>query len=282
MTTITIFTNFYINSEENFLRMKDSFFSFYKIDSNEWIVNIRGSYKNEAHVFLNSMLGKKALITTNESGKGWFFDTRLMLNNITSDYILYWVEDHINTATISTIHKILEEMRMYNVDYLCSSWWQYYKKNNPYKNISVSKYKYIDVINIDKSNIKKILNVDKDYYLISSLGLFSTALFRKIINTNHPILRRWPKETPFDLEKRGVDTQWLPIRCAIPVKEIFAPIDDDLGGIQGVSLQSRNLYPKRELRMSPKIYINPKLKLLTKFKLGNKFLILIRRIGYHL
>ena len=39
----------------------------------------------------------------------------------------------------------------------------------------------------------------------------------------------------------------MPLKTAIPKFEIFAPIDDDMGGYP-CSLQTRGLYPKREIR----------------------------------
>ena len=45
MKKFTVFANFFIDTEERFLRLKDSFFSFSSADIHEWIINIRGEYK---------------------------------------------------------------------------------------------------------------------------------------------------------------------------------------------------------------------------------------------
>ena len=47
MNKISVFANFYIDSEERFLRLKDSFFSFYKSNFSSWHINIRGEYKHQ-------------------------------------------------------------------------------------------------------------------------------------------------------------------------------------------------------------------------------------------
>ena len=49
---ITIFANFRINDEERFQNLQKSFFSFYKSNINNWIINIRGNKKDEVCKFL--------------------------------------------------------------------------------------------------------------------------------------------------------------------------------------------------------------------------------------
>ena len=50
------FANFFINNEERLQRMK-VFYSFKDINSNEWIINIRGKFKHKAGEFLKNELG---------------------------------------------------------------------------------------------------------------------------------------------------------------------------------------------------------------------------------
>ena len=52
MKNFSVFANFFIDTEERFLRLKDSFFSFNKANINEWLINIRGDFKNEVKNFL--------------------------------------------------------------------------------------------------------------------------------------------------------------------------------------------------------------------------------------
>ena len=65
MKKFTVFANFCIDSEERFLRLKDSFFSFKDSNIQEWLINIRGSYKEKVKEFLVNNL--------NENLKVFFF-----------------------------------------------------------------------------------------------------------------------------------------------------------------------------------------------------------------
>ena len=126
--------------------------------------------------------------------------------------------------------------------------------------------------------------------IISLAGIYSIKMFIKIIKSKKPYLRRWPKQTPFDFEKKWCDTYILPVKMAIPKYEIFSNIDDD-NLINGSSLISRRLYPKRVIRKNLILdredfktknkYIIIK-KLINSIPLGSKFLHLIKRITYHI
>ena len=52
MIKYTVFANFHIDTEERYLRLKDSFFSFYKSNVYDWNINIRGEYKKKVKNFL--------------------------------------------------------------------------------------------------------------------------------------------------------------------------------------------------------------------------------------
>jgi hypothetical protein len=247
--TLTIFSNFRINDEERFLRMKDSFMSFKDIDAVKWVINVRGKYKKETLSFLGDHLKEKLSSHLIESGKGWFHDTRQLLPEINTDFILYWVEDHINMVTVEKYPFILKELKASGSQFLFSSWWVFDQKQNAYEDIPRESYDNIDTMLIDRAAAEKINRRDKLHFIISLAGLFRVDLFKKIVSTNHPKLRRWPKEIPFDVEKRLTDYQWLPLKVSLPKYELFAPIDDDLRGYVGC-LQSRGLYPLRVLRSS--------------------------------
>lgn len=295
MPTLTIFTNFRINDEERFLRMKDSFLSFKDIDAVKWVINVRGEYKLKTLFFLQNYLQDRLSPHVIESGKGWFHDSRRLLSEIQTDYVMYWVEDHINMIPVERYNSILKEMRQSNSQFLFTSWWVYDQMENAYEGIKKMDQANIESFIVDKFVAQRINKKCPNHYIISALGIFDTGLFNRLVNTNHPILRRWPRETPFDLEKRVTDTCWLPLKVALPKYELFAPIDDDMGGYPG-SLQTRGLYPIRETRTTqypssqqgfirrvskliPSPIKSPVTKVIKLYKATHN---LIKRIGYHL
>ena len=55
MVSLSIFANFFIDSEERLQQMKDSFLSFKSINAQQWVINIRGKYKTEVRAFLEEL-----------------------------------------------------------------------------------------------------------------------------------------------------------------------------------------------------------------------------------
>lgn len=243
MATLTIFANFQINDKERFLRLKDSFISFKNIEARKWVINVRGVYKKDVLSFLYSHLGEKLISYDLESDKGWFHDTKRMLKDIDTDFVFFWVEDHINLVGVQKYKEILNEMKESESEYLLYSWWNFGKSREIYDVLQKKEFNNISTFLFDFNAWSKI---DKNkIYLISMVSFLSVDLFKKIIKKGPPTLRGYSKFCPFDFEKGGADTEWLPIRYALSKCELFASVDD---GPEGYSLQSRGLYPCRVLR----------------------------------
>ena len=239
--TLTIFANFRIINEERYQRMKNSFMSFKDISAQKWVINVRGSYKLKTILFLREYLGEKLYPHLLESGKGWFYDTRQILDQIDTDFVFFWVEDHINMVDIGKYDKILIEMKKNEVDHLMYSW--YHERINKFLSyINYNESENLKIYYFDKNNVKHIKdNIDGNFYTVSAVSILNINFFKKIINSNHPKLKRWPKETPFDFEKRSTDVEFLPFTHAFCKYELFASIDDDHMD-EGYSLISRGLY----------------------------------------
>ena len=242
MKTLDVFANFYINSEEKFLRMKDSFYSFEKIYPDSWVINVRGEFATETINFLQSRLKRKLIISSMNSKRGWFHDSRKLMKYLRSDYVLFWIEDHINMVDVKLYNKILSEMSDANSDHLFIS---FFNQTKDFFKFKFEKNENIKTIFLTSENVKLLQNDRSNhYYMISTVSISKNSFFKKIIFSNNPIIKRWPKETPFDFEKRTTDKEFLPFNLSIPDFELFASIDDD-AGINNTSLISRNLYPKR-------------------------------------
>ena len=251
--SLTVFANFKIDSEERLQRMKDSFESFKDAEINQWVINARGHYKDDAIQYLKDRLGEKLISLYLESKEGWFSDSRKMIGVIKYDYIFFWIEDHICMCGTEKLDAIVSEMKRSDVEYLGYSWFGMGRSLNQFKGINgtdgneITSYNYSKKINKIRQN-NSLNEIGEKSYIISACGIFSRALFIKILMQKRPFLPRWPRETPFDFEKRWDDTYILSICYGVSKYEIFASIDDD-NLYKGSSLFSRGLYPKRVNRL---------------------------------
>ena len=87
----------------------------------------------------------------------------------------------------------------------------------------------------------------EDFYTVSCTSIMSKAFFKKIMFSSKPYLKRWPRKTPFDFEKKYEDKILPIIWNALPNEELFASIDDNHSSAN-YSLVSRGLYPNRVSR----------------------------------
>lgn len=255
MGLLTVFANFRIDSDERFLRMQDSFRSFRNADIEKWVINVRGPLKREAADFLRAELGSQLRLYELESTRGWFADSAKMLGSIDSPYVFYWVEDHLLVGGVDYLNQVVAEMRALDADYLLYSAFHAGDGLASLACLPTLDGNGIVVVDYDRRNHSQRMMLVREKgltcstFIISTVGIFRRSLFERILLTNDPLLKRWPKGFPFDFEKTQNDIHWLPLRVGHTKRELFAFIDDDHGRV-GHSLISRGLYPNRETRES--------------------------------
>jgi hypothetical protein len=250
---LSVFANFRIDSNERFNRLKDSFLSFKDCDIDNWVINIRGNFKNEVAIFLSeNIISTDIQITYLESPSGWIFDSLRLVDSIKNDYVFFWIEDHILTNKTHVLDEVVLELRLNKIDHLHYSWFHFGKNINIFKlnNFFETKnllYKNLKFLNNLQWQFSTKFHYNNYNYLVSCCSISSKNFFIKILECRTPFVKRWPSATPFDFEKRPFDFDILPATIAVPKKELFASIDDDHGQT-GYSLISRGKYIKREDR----------------------------------
>ena len=185
--------------------MKDSFYSFCDVEPEEWKINIRGRLKHKASDFLKSELKDNVDIFFLNSSHGWFYDSQSYMNDIQSDYIFVWIEDHICQVNPKLLRDVIAEMSILSADQLLYSWFHkstlrtfsFLPVQDSLQNITTFKI---------NNNIARIARqrLGKDFYAVSLLSIFRKDIFTKALNSQKPYLKRWPKYLPFDFEKRAV------------------------------------------------------------------------------
>lgn len=242
MPSIAIFANFNIDNKERLQRMKDSFYSFKNIKPDQWIINIRGSEKFYAGRFLKKELKEKVNLFYLHSRFGWFYDSKKIASYINSDFVFIWIEDHKLIAEPSYLKRCINEMKKFDADQLWYSWFVKSLREEiqvlpPYK-----EGKCITVTKIDNNSSSKIHSFLKihHFYIISLVSIMTKDFFIKVLYSFKPYLKRYPRKFPFDFEKISTEKICPIIYHALPNKELFACIDDDIA--PGYSLMSRGLY----------------------------------------
>jgi len=183
---LTIFGNLRINSATRLQHMKDSFESFDGISDN-WVLNIRGSFREEAIEFLSENLRERmTLYDEFSNSSNWVADSLKMMNGVKYKYILIWNEDHLNIAPQDLYLKIIKEMSKGGVEYMGYSWWLEGKSTNVFnrmdKELGLEKMTSINILNLNKEKWKRIRETGYTYFILSSAGIYHIDLWNKLLN----------------------------------------------------------------------------------------------------
>lgn len=251
MKKFTVFANFCIDSEERFLRLKDSFFSFKDSNIQEWLINIRGSYKEKVKEFLVNNLNENLKVFFLETGEGWIEDSTRIIKNVKTKIIFFWIEDHICIKDISKINQVVEEMDENEIDHLTYSFYHNGMLIKPLESINYKKSKNITFFLYDEKNYDKIKNWHETKkiipsYLITGVSFMSLNLFKRNL-LDSKTKKKYHKMLPFNFEKSFFENTILPFKNGILNEELFVSIDDDHGE-EGYSLISRKEYPNRKTK----------------------------------
>ena len=248
MNKLTIFANFSIDSEERFLRLKDSFFSFRQGNIDNWVINIRGSFREKVKIFLVTHITTKVDIFFYESESGWCADTINLIPYIKNKIIFFWIEDHICIKNINHFNNLVDQIYKYNIDYLLYSFFHNGKLVDRAKVTDYASLKNLCYFDYNEKNYNKLdfwykNNSTTHDYLISAACFISLDLFKKniFISSNK---YKYNKKLPFNFERSFLEKEILPFRNGILKEELFVSIDDDHGE-KGYSLISRGKYPSR-------------------------------------
>lgn len=250
MGLLTVFANFRIDSEERFLRMQDSYRSFKDADIDKWVINVRGPLKAEAATFLRENLGDRLTLYEMDSPAGWFHDSRRMLKSIGTEYVFFWIEDQICLAGVDYFNQVVAEMKRANAEYLLYTAFHEGDSVRSFATLPSTLTDSLMVLDYDAARHRQRMALIRELrltcatFVISAPSILARSLFARILTANDPVVKRSPRETPFDFEKNSRDTHWLPIRVAQTRREFFAFVDDDHGRAKH-SLISRGLYPNR-------------------------------------
>jgi hypothetical protein len=245
--SISVFSNFRINDDLRFERLKISFESFNAFNFENWVINIRGKYRNQVYEYLSKNIPKTKLeISVQDYSENWFNQSQKIFKKIRGNYVFLWNEDHINIAGNKNFEKIINEIEENNIDQFRYTWFHSGKNSKIAKlaNFRESQNIIYDNYTLKKHSKRLKLidnhNIQADRYIISMTSIFKKNFFEKILFKNDPLIKRWDKKTPFDFEKCSYDIHWLPFKMAYPKNELFASIDDNHGQV-GYSLIDRGL-----------------------------------------
>lgn len=182
---LTIFANIRISDRESLTHLKDSLFSFRSISDN-WIINVRGSFRGEALVFLKQELGADGIFfELLDDSRGWAINSLEMIEKAKYEYILFWNEDHLNIAPQALFADIINDMKAAKADYLQYSWWFGGKIRGGFEQIKLENYKSIDAVYLTDEKWKEVRSLGYRYFIIALQGIYQKDFFKRLLEKDN-------------------------------------------------------------------------------------------------
>tara|TARA_Y100000591_G_C21792625_1_gene677434 strand:- start:467 stop:1321 length:855 start_codon:yes stop_codon:yes gene_type:complete len=246
----SVVANFYIDTEERLLRLKDSYYSFSKSNISNWKINIRGELKYEVEKFLRSQIKERILdIQFLETKDGWIADTETLLKDIKDKIIFFWIEDHICIQDYKIINELVDEMYLYKVDHMLYTFFHKGQILKVLESVDCNEKKLLKFIDLNNENYEKFnqwyynKKITPDY-LVSLCSFMNIDFFKKNLEVSKN-KTKYNAMLPFNFERSFQEKELIPFTAGFLKKELFVSIDDDHGE-DGYSLISRGLYEKRK------------------------------------
>lgn len=180
--SVTIFGNLRINTPVRLEHMKSTFLSFKEVSDN-WVINVRGDYREEAIHFLKEQLGQKLVLgDLLDDSRGWITNALELLGKAKYEYVLIWLEDHMCMVSPDIIQGAVNEMAEHKVDYMPYSWWMFGKSRKVFDELAyevhMQKGTYISSLTLTPSKWALVRKHGHPYFLISMLGIFRKEFLR--------------------------------------------------------------------------------------------------------
>ena len=180
-----LFANILLNSELKLNEFKLSFSGMVGIFS-EYHINVRGDFRDDALAFVCELNLPDLFVYQDLSGSDWIFDSLIMAQNIKSNSVYFFLEDHytaVDKAKIDLVN-IFSEFEDLDCDCMTYSWYRAkaYDARN-FTPIVTHSTKLLSVFEINKENISYIkTEIGFNKSMISMAAMFSRQYFLKILN----------------------------------------------------------------------------------------------------
>jgi hypothetical protein len=179
---IALFINLRIDKKEKFNLFKITLTDIEHL-FNECHIKIRGELANDCIIFTKKLFSDRAKYYQELQGLDWVAASLIMIKNVKSRSIFFYLEDHKLIASADDLKLVLNEFEEFKLDYLCYSFFRASRldiKNllplNPKKRVQ-----FLEFL-LDKKNIELIRKISPLYYSFSSASICSAEYFKKILH----------------------------------------------------------------------------------------------------
>ena len=225
-TSIIIYGNMLISSEERLRQLKFVAPSWLKYWDCRAIIRVRGEYARAAADFLQGFPGVATM--EGQSVKSWRTQALLDLQTIENPYVFILFEDHMLSKNARDSSNILRDITKYECDIYQYSWFPTYAKLRHWQEqqVETKKTESSFITEID-FRLGRLAYKNTNLYLLSLSSIFKKSFLTQRLKSPLPILRRYDPAGPFDIELKMLRRSQTPLVFGQSRQEIGICLDDD-------------------------------------------------------
>src|SRR3989338_2054632 len=191
---VTAICNIYINSEAKLGLFKETFPFVYPISDN-WLVYIRGKFKQEAIEHIRSSFNDvedRCIFFESLYDDDWAKSTTRMLEKSKYDYIYVFLEDHFLLKPIDHFKKVIRDMIKNNIDYFQYSFFNIglpiYSIEHLYPDVT----DYLCAFEFDSEKLPVLRKTNKAFYPYSLTSVSSKKYFNHLLSIENKYIIKVP------------------------------------------------------------------------------------------
>ena len=189
-----LFINLKIDQQEKFDLFKVTL-SDIQILFDETHIKIRGAFANDSVIFAKELFSGRANFYQELTEKDWVFASSMMIKNVKSRSIFFYLEDHRLITSPKNLNLVLKKFDKHKLDYLCYSFFRAscLEVNNLLPLNPKFRKEFSEIL-LDKKNIELIKKISPNYYTFSAASVCSTDYFKKILHDENKKIKIYLKK----------------------------------------------------------------------------------------
>lgn len=190
---ITAICNIFINSEIKLNLFKETFPLVYPVSDN-WLINIRGKFKNEIINFIKNQKKSKenCIFFENLYDNNWAKSTKEMLKQSKYKYVYIFLEDHFLLKKIHHFKNVIRDMINSKIEYFSYSFFNIGLSVKSADGLAPDYSKYFYSFLLDQKKIKFLKKNNKHFYPYALTSICTKKYFNKLLEIENKILIKVP------------------------------------------------------------------------------------------
>ncbi len=191
---VTAVCNIFINSDFKFKLFKQTFSRVYNISDN-WLVNIRGKYREDVANYIRENFGtsrKHCIFFSRLDSDDWAKSTRKMLESSKYDYVYVFLEDHFLLKPIDHFKEVIRDMIDSKIEYFAYSFFDIGLSVKSAEGLDPDYSKHFYSFQLSMDRLGYLKKVNRNFYPYSLVSICSKKYFEKLLRIEDKLLIKVP------------------------------------------------------------------------------------------